>query len=95
MNDKTPDAPAGMISDDSEYFAAEREQQVERFVKTSPGYYRNQFAKIGSDSKFVWTSNLWAGILGPIWFYKSCAACSATWRRKPGSVSPRSRARSN
>ncbi|MFZ9036675.1 MAG: ABC transporter permease [Gammaproteobacteria bacterium] len=65
-----------MISDDSEYFAAEREQQVERFVKTSPGYYRNQFAKIGSDSKFVWTSNLWAGILGPIWF---CARGMWNW----------------
>ncbi len=68
MNEKTLDAPAGMISDDSEYFAEEREQQVDRFVKTSPGYYRDQFAKIGSDSKFVWTLNLWAGILGPIWF---------------------------
>ena len=68
MNEKTLDAPAGMISDDSEYFAAEREQQVERFVKTNPGYYRDQFAKIGNDSKFVWTTNLWAGILGPIWF---------------------------
>jgi glycine betaine/proline transport system permease protein len=52
------------------------EQQVERFVKTSPGYYRNQFAKIGSDSKFVWTSNLWAGILGPIWF---CARGMWNW----------------
>ena len=68
MNEKTLEAPAGMISDDSEYFAEEREQQVARFVKTSPGYYRAQFAKIGSDSKFVWTTNLWAGILGPIWF---------------------------
>ncbi|MBT8433474.1 MAG: ABC transporter permease subunit [Gammaproteobacteria bacterium] len=68
MNEKTLDAPAGMISDDSEYFAEEREQQVDRFVKTSPGYYRGQFAKIGSDSKFVWTANFWAGVLGPIWF---------------------------
>jgi glycine betaine/proline transport system permease protein len=57
-----------MISDDTEDFSAEREQQVARFVKTSPGYYRDQFARIGSDSKFVWTKNLWAGILGPIWF---------------------------
>jgi glycine betaine/proline transport system permease protein len=68
MNERTLDAPAGMISDDTEDFAAEREQQVARFVKTSPGYYRDQFAKIGSDSKFVWTTNLWAGVLGPIWF---------------------------
>jgi len=68
MSEQTLDAPAGMISDDSENFAAEREQQVERFVKTNPDYFRNQFAKIGSDSKFVWTLNIWAGVLGPIWF---------------------------
>jgi glycine betaine/proline transport system permease protein len=68
MSEQTLDAPSGMISDDTEDFAAEREQQVARFVKTSPGYYRDQFARIGSDSKFVWTKNLWAGILGPIWF---------------------------
>ena len=52
----------------SEEFAAERTGQVERFVKTSPEYYRNQFAKIGNDAKFVPTFNLWAGLLGPIWF---------------------------
>jgi glycine betaine/proline transport system permease protein len=68
MNERTLDAPAGMISDDTEDFAAEREQQVARFVKTSPGYYRDQFANICSASKFVWTTNLWAGVLGPIWF---------------------------
>jgi len=49
-------------------FLAERERQVARFVKTSPEYYGHQFAKIGSDSKFVWTLNIWAGVLGPIWF---------------------------
>ncbi|MDH3218751.1 MAG: ABC transporter permease subunit [Gammaproteobacteria bacterium] len=76
MNERNLDAPAGMISDDSDYFAAEREQQVERFVKTSPDYYRNQFGKIGSDSKFVWTTNIWAGILGPIWF---CARGMWNW----------------
>ena len=68
MNDQILDAPAEIVSDDTEDFAAQREQQVARFVKTSPGYYRDQFARIGSDSKFVWTTNLWAGILGPIWF---------------------------
>ncbi|MCP4335374.1 MAG: ABC transporter permease subunit [Gammaproteobacteria bacterium] len=55
-------------SDESEDFAAEREGKITRFVKTSPGYYRDQFAKIGSQAKFVWTVNLWAGVLGPIWF---------------------------
>lgn len=52
----------------SKEFAKERAEQVERFVKTSPDYYRDQFGKIGNDAKFVWTFNLWAGLLGPIWF---------------------------
>lgn len=68
MNAQTLEAAAEMISDDSEDFAAERAEQVERFVKTNPDYYRDQFAKIGSDSKFVWTTNTWAGLLGPVWF---------------------------
>jgi len=41
---------------------------VEEFVTTRPDYYRQQFEKIGSDAKFVWTFNLWAGILGPVWY---------------------------
>ena len=49
-------------------FAAERALQVEAFVKTNPAYYREQFARIGNDARFVWTFNLWAGLLGPIWF---------------------------
>lgn len=53
---------------ESEDLAAERSAQVERFVKTNPEYYRSQFAKIGGDSKFVWTFNSWAGFFGPIWF---------------------------
>ena len=52
----------------SEEFAAERTGQVEKFVKTSPEYYRNQFARIGNDAKFVPTFNLFAGLFGPIWF---------------------------
>ncbi len=52
----------------SEDFAAERASQVDKFVKTNPAYYRDQFARIGADPKFVWTFNLWAGLLGPIWF---------------------------
>ena len=53
---------------DSEDFATERAAQVERFVKTNPEYYRNEFARIGSEAKFTWTINLWAGFFGPIWF---------------------------
>ena len=36
--------------------------------KPTPSTTANQFAKIGSDAKFVWTFNLWAGLFGPIWF---------------------------
>ncbi len=49
-------------------FAVERANQVARFVKTNPEYYQDEFGKIGSDSKFVWTLNIWAGIFGPLWF---------------------------
>jgi glycine betaine/proline transport system permease protein len=55
-------------SRESEDFAAERDGQVVRFVKTNTDYYRKQFARIGGDAKFVPTFNLWAGVFGPIWF---------------------------
>ncbi|MCP4332410.1 MAG: ABC transporter permease subunit [Gammaproteobacteria bacterium] len=61
---------------ESEDYAAERAAEVERFVKTNPKYYRNQFAKIGNDAKFVRTFNLWAGLLGPVWF---CARGMWNW----------------
>ncbi len=53
---------------ESEDFAAQRDAQVVRFVKTNTDYYRKQFANIGGEAKFVWTFNLWAGVFGPIWF---------------------------
>jgi len=68
MNQENPDVIANLMSAESEEFAAERELQVERFVKNNPEYYRKQFAKIGNDAGFVWTLNIWAGVLGPIWF---------------------------
>ena len=37
-------------------------------MRTNAEYYTEQFEKIGSDARFVWTFNFWAGILGPIWF---------------------------
>jgi len=76
MNEQTLDAAVEISPGESEDFAAERSEQVERFVKTSPAYYREQFARIGSDSKFVRTFNLWAGILGPVWF---CARGMWNW----------------
>ncbi len=56
------------MTDVEEDFAAQRKAQIGRFVKTSSAYYRNQFGKIGSNSRFVWTLNIWAGMLGPTWF---------------------------
>ncbi len=72
MNDSATEAAAAELNAAaaraSEDFAAERSAQVERFVKTNSDYYRDQFARIGNEAKFVWTFNLWAGLLGPIWF---------------------------
>ena len=76
MNEQTLDAAVEISPGESEDFAAERSEQVEGFVKTSPGYYREQFARIGSQSKFVPTFNFWAGILGPVWF---CARGMWNW----------------
>ncbi len=46
----------------------ERRQQVAQFVRTNPDYYARQFDNIGSESRFSWTFNFWAGLLGPIWY---------------------------
>ena len=62
MNDQT------VNSVEDEDFEAERKIQVARFVHTNPEYYGHEFAKIGAESKFVLTLNIWAGVLGPIWF---------------------------
>jgi glycine betaine/proline transport system permease protein len=43
-------------------------QAICQFVTTKAPYYQSQFAKIGAQSGFVWTFNLAAGLLGPIWF---------------------------
>ncbi|MFT5657842.1 MAG: glycine betaine/proline transport system permease protein [Gammaproteobacteria bacterium] len=65
MNNNPPDA----ISEfDSEEFLAERNNQIKKFVRTNPEYYCKQFARIGSESSFAWTFNLWAAVFGPIWF---------------------------
>ena len=41
---------------------------VREFVKTNPDYYRSQFNKIGATSRFAFTFNVAAALLGPIWF---------------------------
>ena len=58
----------------AEDFAIERESQIPGFVKTNPEYYQKQFRKIGNDARFSWTFNLWAGLLGSIWF-----CCRSMW----------------
>ncbi|MEM7563548.1 MAG: ABC transporter permease subunit [Pseudomonadota bacterium] len=68
MSVNETDVADSILDREAEDFAAEREQQIQKFVKTSPGYYQAQFGRIGADSKFVWTLNWWAGICGPIWF---------------------------
>ncbi len=68
MNDRPDEAvvdtPMAHTSDET----AERMRKVAEFVGTNPIYYSHNFERIGSDSRFVWTFNLWAGVLGPIWF---------------------------
>ncbi|MGI9354698.1 MAG: DUF2628 domain-containing protein, partial [Rhizobiaceae bacterium] len=48
--------------------AENRDELLCEFVETSPNFYRTQFAKIGASSRFTWTFNLMAALLGPIWF---------------------------
>ncbi len=48
--------------------AENRNDLLPRFVATSADYYERQFEHIGSKSGFVWTFNLAAALLGPIWF---------------------------
>ncbi len=49
-------------------YAAERRDNIRRFVRTSPDYYIAQFDKIGESAKFTPTFNAMAGLFGPIWF---------------------------
>jgi len=67
---------SNVIAAESEALKSERASQIARFVKTHPEYYRRQFDRIDSGSRFVWTFNLWAGILGPVWF---CARGMWNW----------------
>ncbi len=65
-----------LLRGNSDQFAKERESHIPQFVKTNEDYYLKQFRKIGNKSSFSWTFNLWAGILGPIWF---CARSMWNW----------------
>jgi glycine betaine/proline transport system permease protein len=62
------ESPAALLPEDGGNDTAQRREQIARFVRTNPGYYAVQFEKIGSQARFVWTFNVWAGLLGPIWY---------------------------
>jgi len=63
-----------MMDKDAALSAHETEAQqdrlanVEAFVVTNPAYYRARFKEIGDRSTYLFSFNLWAFILGPIWF---------------------------
>ena len=42
--------------------------QIKEFEKTNHGYYINEFERIGSSSKYVFSFNLSACLLGSIWY---------------------------
>ena len=48
--------------------AEDRTELLRRFVTFNPAYYRREFTKIGDTTGFVWSFNLVAALLGPIWF---------------------------
>lgn len=56
------------LKSDVSAMQAERDQLLTSFVISNSDYYRNQFSRIGSQSKFLWTFNIWAFLLGPIWY---------------------------
>lgn len=69
MNDSTTqDSNETFQTSGQASFDEERAERVSEYVKTNSDYYVRQFKNIGSKSEFVWTFNLWAGILGPVWF---------------------------
>ncbi len=46
----------------------ERWQLLAQFVTTNPAYYRHEFTRLGARTRFGWTFNLAAALLGPIWY---------------------------
>ena len=45
-----------------------RNELITDFVKSNPDYYIKEFKKIGSKPTYSFSFNLFAFILGPIWF---------------------------
>ena len=64
MSTETPDVTA----DDIARIEEERAAQAREFVVTNGDYYVAAFQRIGANASFTWTFNLWAGVLGPVWY---------------------------
>ena len=45
-----------------------RSELISNFVITSPDYYIEEFRKIGSKPSYSFSFNIFASLLGPIWF---------------------------
>ncbi len=43
-------------------------EEIGKFVKTNQDYYERQFEQIGNSSKYVFSFNITASLLGSIWF---------------------------
>jgi len=68
MSDLHMDSQTVLPSEDVESDGAGLSEQVATFVRTNPGYYMEQFERIGNDARFVLTFNVWAGLFGPVWY---------------------------
>ncbi len=68
MNSSDTELKKINVSNESEALAEERKNQISNFVRSNPEYYYKQFTRIGNDSRFVWTFNLWAAVFGSNWF---------------------------
>ncbi len=45
-----------------------RNRLISQFVETGVDYYSREFQRIGDSSRFTWSFNVAAALLGPIWF---------------------------
>ena len=59
-DDRTVDLPTSSRN--------EREALIEEFVGSKGQYYAAQFEKIGSTTRFTWSFNVAAALLGPVWY---------------------------
>jgi len=44
------------------------DSEITKFVKTNSSYYIREFTRIGNSSKKVFSFNIFASLLGPVWF---------------------------